>query len=179
LGGPAYYPQKHGFDTNIGGTHQGQPGRYFPPYGISTLKDGPAGEVLTDRLTTEACGWIEKNSDRPFFLYLAHYAVHTPLTGKPAVVSKYQKKAERLGLRRNAVYAALVESVDDSVGALRKKLDQLKIADRTILLFTSDNGGLIGNPKNPLTTHPPFRAGKGSAHEGGGRGPRIASRPGG
>jgi arylsulfatase A-like enzyme len=178
LGGPDYYPQKHGFGTNIGGTHQGQPGRYFPPYGISTLKDGPAGEFLTDRLTAEACAWIEKQRDKPFFLYLAHYAVHTPLAAKPAVVAKYRQRAERLGIRRNAVYAALVESVDDSVGAIRKKLDQLKIADRTIVLFTSDNGGLIGNPKNPVTTNPPFRAGKGSAYEGGVRVPFIAYWPG-
>jgi arylsulfatase A-like enzyme len=178
LGGPDYYPPKHGFDTNVGGTQQGQPGKYFPPYGIKTLKDGPAGEFLTDRLTAEACDWIEKNRDRPFFLYLAHYAVHTPLAGKPAVVSKYRKKADRLGVKKNAVYAALVESVDDSVGALRKKLDQLKIADRTILVFTSDNGGLIGNPKNPITTNPPFRAGKGSAYEGGVRVPLLACWPG-
>jgi arylsulfatase A-like enzyme len=142
------------------------------------LKDGSAGEFLSDRLTAEACGWIDKNRDTPFFLYLAHYAVHTPLAGKPAVIAKYKKKAERLGIRRNAVYAALVESVDDSVGALRKKLDQLKIADRTIVLFTSDNGGLIGNPKNPITTNPPFRAGKGSAYEGGVRVPFIALWPG-
>jgi arylsulfatase A-like enzyme len=178
LGGPDYYPEKHGFDVNIAGTHQGQPGRYFPPYGISTLKDGPEGEFLTDRLTAEACGWIEKNRDRPFFLYLAHYAVHTPLAGKPAVVARYRQKAERLGQRRNTVYAALVESVDDSVGALRRKLDELKIADRTILLFTSDNGGLIGNAKSPITTNPPFRAGKGSAYEGGVRVPFLALWPG-
>jgi arylsulfatase A-like enzyme len=178
LGGPSSYPQKHGFDVNVGGTHQGQPGRYFPPYGIATLKDGPAGEFLTDRLTAEACRWIEEDPDRPFFLYLAHYAVHTPLAGKPAVVAKYKRKAERLGLHRNPVYAALVESVDDSVGALRKKLDELKVADRTIVLFTSDNGGLIGNPKSPVTTNPPFRAGKGSAYEGGVREPFLALWPG-
>jgi arylsulfatase A-like enzyme len=178
LGGPANYPEKHGFDNNVGGSYQGQPGKYFPPYGITTLKDGPDGEFLTDRLTTEACDWIEKNKEKPFFLYLAHYAVHTPLGGKPAVVSRYQEKAKRLGIRGSAVYAALVESVDDSVGAIRQKLDQLKIADRTILLFTSDNGGLIGNPKNPITTNQPFRAGKGSAYEGGVRVPSIAYWPG-
>jgi arylsulfatase A-like enzyme len=178
LGGAAYYPGKHGFDVNIAGTHQGQPGRYFPPYGIGNLKDGSPDEFLTDRLTAEACGWIEKNKDRPFFLYLAHYAVHTPLAGKPAVVAKYRKKAERLGVQKNSVYAALVESIDDSVGAIRKKLDELKIAGRTIVLFTSDNGGLLGGPKNPITTNPPFRAGKGSAYEGGVRVPFLALWPG-
>jgi arylsulfatase A-like enzyme len=178
LGGPDYYPEKHGFDVNIGGTNKGQPGKYFPPYGIETLKDGPADEFLTDRLTAEACAWIEKNKDEPFFLYLPHYAVHTPLGGKPGVIEKYQKKAQRFAERKNAVYAALVESVDDSVGALRKKLDELKLSDTTILVFTSDNGGLIRTPQNPITTNPPFRAGKGSACEGGVRVPLLVHAPG-
>jgi len=178
LGGPEYYPEEQGFDVNIGGNDRGQPGRYFPPYKVEGLPDGPPDEFLTDRLTAEANRWIEANKDRPFFLYLPHYAVHTPLAGKSEVIDKYKRKVARMGIQANATYAALVESVDDSVGAIRAKLDELGLSDRTILIFTSDNGGLIGRPNNPITTNPPYRAGKGSAYEGGVRVPLIVLWPG-
>lgn len=178
LGGPEYYPEKQGFDVNIGGTQQGHSNRYFPPYPIEGFEDGPPDEFLTDRLTAEANRWIEANKDGPFFLYLPHYAVHTPLAGKPEVIDKYKRKAAEMGVKDNPVYAALVESVDDSVGAIRAKLDELGIADRTIVIFTSDNGGQLGRPQNPVTTNPPYRAGKGSAYEGGVRVPLIVYWPG-
>lgn len=179
LGGPDYYPEKHGFDLNIGGTERGQPPSYFSPYNIPTLEDGPKGEFLTDRCAEEACNWIETNRDKPFFLYLPHFAVHTPLMGKPEVIKKYEAKMERLGIDdKNATYAALVESVDDSIGTIRKKLDELKLTEKTVIFFTSDNGGLIGGGKRSITTNPPFRAGKGSAYEGGVRVSFIVSWPG-
>ncbi len=178
LGGPEYYPEHHGFDVNIGGTHKGQPPTYFSPFKIPTLKDGPLGEFLSDTLTREACAWMQSNREQPFFLYLPHFAVHTPLAGKPEVIAKYRAKAAKLGIKTSPVYAALVESVDDSVGVLRAKLHDLKLDDNTIILFTSDNGGLIGGAKNPITTNAPFRAGKGSAYEGGVRVPFIAYVPG-
>lgn len=173
LGGPDYYPEKHGFDLNVGGTHLGSPPGYFSPEKIPTLPNGKAGEFLPDRLTTEAIKFITANKEKPFFVYFPHYAVHTPLGGKPEVIAKYTKKAEALGVKKNATYAALFEGVDDSVGAVRKALADLKLDRSTIVIFTSDNGGLL-----PVTTNPPFRAGKGSAYEGGVRVPWIAHWPG-
>jgi len=173
LGGPDSYPEKHGFDVNIGGTDKGSPPGYFAPEKIPTLQNGKPGEFLPDRLTTEAVSFITTNKDKPFFLYFPHYAVHTPIAGKPEVIAKYNKKAEALGIKRNSTYAALFEGVDDSVGAVRKALTDLKLDDKTIVVFTSDNGGLI-----PITTNPPFRAGKGSAYEGGVRVPWIIHWPG-
>ncbi len=175
LGPEAYFPDKQGFDLNLGGTEKGQPPSYFSPYKIATLTDGPPGEFLSDRLTSEATKFMEKNKDTPFFLYLPHFAVHTPLMGKPEVVAKYKTKIQPDSKQHNATYAALVESVDDSVGAILKKLDELKIADHTIVIFTSDNGGLV---LGQTTDNSPLRAGKGSAYEGGVRVPLIIKWPG-
>jgi arylsulfatase A len=173
LGGPKYYPEQHGFDLNIGGTDQGSPPGYFAPEKIPTLPPGRPGEFLPDRLTTEAVAFIAAHRDRPFFLYFPHYAVHTPLGGKPDVVARYAAKAAAMGVKRNPTYAALLQGVDDSVGAVRKALAEWRLADRTIVVFTSDNGGLL-----PVTANPPFRAGKGSAYEGGVRVPWIVLWPG-
>jgi arylsulfatase A-like enzyme len=172
--GPAG-PTERGFDLNIGGTEKGQPPSYFSPYKIETLPDGPEGEFLSDRLTTEAEKFLEANKDHPFFLYLPHFAVHTPLMGKPAVIEKYKAKVKPEDAQHNATYAALVESVDDSVGRLRTKLEALGIAENTVIIFTSDNGGLI---LNQVTSNLGLRAGKGSAYEGGVRIPLIYCWPG-
>ena len=173
LGPAPCWPEKQGFDLNVAGCHRGQPPSYFSPYKIETLTEGPKGEFLSDRLTTEALQFIEQNKDRPFFLYLPHYAVHTPLQARPEVVSKYKAKADPKAAHHNSVYAGLVESVDDSVGRLLDKLDELKLSENTIVVFTSDNGGLIGS-----TSNAPLRAGKGSAYEGGVRVPLIVKWPG-
>jgi arylsulfatase A len=178
-GDEAYYPEKHGFDLNVGGYARGQPPSYVAPYKIPTLTEGPAGEFLTDREANEAVKFITANKDKPFFLYLPHYAVHTPLGGKPAVIAKYKEKAARLTdlKQTSAVYAALVESVDDALGTIRGALKDLKLADNTIIVFTSDNGGLIMR-NNMATDNSPFRVGKGSAYEGGVRVPLIVHAPG-
>ena len=174
-GDEAYYPEKHGFDVNVGGYARGQPPRYVAPYGIPTLPEGPAGEFLTDREANEAVKFIEANKAKPFFIYLPHYAVHTPLGGKPEVIAKYQAKtAKHPDLKqKNATYASLVESVDDSLGTIRAALKRLKLEDDTIIIFTGDNGGLL-----PVTDNAPFRVGKGSAYEGGVRVPLIVCWPG-
>lgn len=172
--GPAG-PTERGFDVNIAGTERGQPPSYFSPYKIDTLSDGPEGEFLSDRLTTEAEKFIEAHKAQPFFLYLPHFAVHTPLMGKPAVIEKYQAKAKPEDAQRNATYAALVESVDDSVGRLRAKLAALGLAENTVIVFTSDNGGLT---LKEVTSNLGLRAGKGSAYEGGVRVPLIYCWPG-
>ncbi len=173
LGGPEFAPEKFGFDMNLGGASRGQPTSYFSPYKIATLPDGPEGEYLTDREAAEAVKFIESNKDKPFFIYLPHHAVHTPLQAKKEVVEKYRARIKPGSGQTNAVYAALLESVDDSVGRIVAKLEELKLAERTVILFTGDNGGLIGP-----TSNTPLRAGKGSVYEGGVAVPLIVRWPG-
>jgi arylsulfatase A-like enzyme len=184
LGGEPYYPEKHGFDVNIGGTDRGSPPNYFFPYKnkafqIPGLEQGKEGEYLTNRLTTEAEQFIANNKDRPFFLYFAHYAVHIPLQAKKEVVAKYQAKAKPDQAQNNPVYGAMVESVDNSVGRILAKLDELRIADRTVIFFMSDNGGLSvkEGPFTPATSNAPLRAGKGYLYEGGIREPMMIKWP--
>ena len=183
LGGPPFsLPAQHGFDVNVGGSEHGAPGHFFYPYKGSwkipttgqpvlkvTLPDGEEGEYLTDRLTDEALSLIERNREKPFFLYFPHYAVHTPLQAKKEMVARYAKvpKEQRQG---NPTYAAMVESVDESVGRVMRKLEELKLAANTLVIFTSDNGGFAG-----ATNHKPLRANKGSHYEGGIRVPLIVA----
>jgi len=174
-----HLPKSHGFDVNIGGTQWGQPGSYFFPYGkgkrgVEPLPPGgKPGEYLADRLTDEALAFIDAHREEPFFIYFPHYNVHTPLQGKPEYVESYKKRA-RPGLRhQNATYAAMVQSVDDSVGRVLAHLEKLGIRERTLIIFTSDNGGL----RPEATSNAPLRAGKGSAYEGGVRVPLIIDWP--
>lgn len=179
LGGEEFWPTTQGFDQNIGGNHRGQPPSYFFPYERDNIKlpglaEGQEGEYLTDRLTEEAIRFITASQDRPFFLYLPHYTVHTPLAAKPVLVAKYRAKAERMPDQphTNAVYAAMIESLDGGIGKLLAALDRLKLRDSTIVIFTSDNGGLMSS-----TSNVPLRVGKGSAYEGGVRVPLFVSYP--
>src|SRR5262249_31559867 len=142
------------------------------------LEEAPDGEYLTDRLTAEAEKFVEAHRDRPFFLYLAHYAVHIPMKAKDDLTAKY--KPGRPGEQGNPIYAAMIESLDEGVGRLLKKLDDLKLADRTVVVFTSDNGGLCvtEGPNTPPTINAPLREGKGYLYEGGLRVPLIVRWPG-
>ncbi len=159
LGGKGSLPEERGFDSNVGGE--------------KALEPVPAREDLTDRLTTEAEKFIEANRDKPFFLYLAHHAPHIPLKARPELVAKYQKG--KPGEQGNPIYAAVLESLDEGVGRMLKKLDDLKLAERTLVIFTSDNGGLcvIEGPDTPATINSPLREGKGYLYEGGIRVPLI------
>lgn len=173
LGGEEYYPQTQGFDINAAGTNLPHTKNFFSPYEIPTLKDGPKGEYITDRLTSEAIGFIEKNKDKPFFVYMPHFTVHLPLQAKKKVIEKYQAKIKPGDLQGNAIYAAMIESLDESVGRIRDELQKMGLSDRTIIIFTSDNGGRI-----PTTSNLPLRVGKGSCYEGGTRVPLIVYWPG-
>ncbi|MCH7917684.1 MAG: sulfatase [Planctomycetes bacterium] len=186
LGGPPFsLPEQHGFDRNVAGSEHGAPGGYWYPYTGKwtipttgskvvkrTLPDGKEGEYLTDRLTDEAIKLIRENKVRPFFLYFPYYAVHAPLQGKREMAARYERvpEAKRQGKPR---YAAMVESVDESVGRIMGTLQQLGLSERTLVVFTSDNGGFAS-----ATNNAPLRANKGSNYEGGLRVPLIVKWPG-
>jgi arylsulfatase A-like enzyme len=179
LGGPEYAPTTQGFDINIAGTHAGSPPTYFFPYknnngSLPGLEEGQPGEYLTDRLTDEAIKFVSAAKDKPFFLYMPFYAVHTPLMAKPEKIAKYQAKAKPENPQHNATYAAMIESLDEGIGRLMAHLNTLHLRENTIVVFTSDNGGL---KLNQVTSNDPARAGKGSAYEGGVRVPYIFSYP--
>ncbi len=177
LGADDWYPDQQGFDYNIGGCDYGQPPSYFDPYyrsgqgDIPTLEPRQEGEYLTDREADEAVNFIRQHKDQPFFLYMAHYAVHTPIQAKSDLTEKYQAKEPTH--QKNAKYAAMIESVDDAVGKICAALDELDLADNTLVFFTSDNGGL-----SSVTDNRPLRAGKGYPYEGGIREPLIVRWPG-
>ncbi len=173
LGGPPYYPEHQGFDLNFAGTDTGQPASYFYPYKSPDLPKVKDSEYITDRLTDEALKYIDANRDRPFFLYLPHYAVHKPLQGKEEDIDHFEKKGRPRDGQNSAVYAAMIKSVDESVGRVMARLDELGIADNTVVIFMSDNGGLA-----TVTSNAPLRAGKGTLYEGGVREPMIVRWPG-
>lgn len=205
------YPDGRGFDINIGGCDYGAPHSYFFPYHkkgshpMPQLEQGQEGEYLTDRLTQETKNFIRKhqqtNPDQPFFALVSHYGVHTPLQAKADKVKRYKAKLDKLksdlqgdpyfqdqtgwvkAHQNHPIYAAMIESIDESVGSLREELKNLGIDKDTIIVFTSDHGGLSttkvsqGQSRELATSNLPLRTGKGWLYEGGLRVPFLLFDP--
>lgn len=208
LGDAPHLPEGQGFDLNVGGTGAGQPASYFYPYSalegrdpywdVPGLEGGSEGEYLTDRLTEEAMAFVKANQEGPFLLYLAHYAVHTPIQSKPALAARFAARRDSLPepsgppverehdrattrlIQDDPAYAGMVRSVDESVGRILAQLEELGLEEQTIVFFMSDNGGLstVAGERPGPTTNDPLRAGKGWLYEGGVRTPMIIRWPG-
>ncbi|NKI28398.1 sulfatase [Arenibacter sp. 6A1] len=213
LGDDNFLPEDQGFDINKGGHHKGSPpGGYYSPYNNPKLTDGLEGEYLTDRLTNESISFLEKNKDDPFLLYLSFYTVHTPIEANKKHIAKFKAKQKKLKdsiailekegsgqtlvNQYNPEYASMIYSLDENVGRLMKTLETLNLMEETLIIFTSDNGGLstldnninfssenfgLSTSKNnviPPTSVKPLRAGKGWVYEGGIRVPLIIKKPG-
>ncbi|MCA1760303.1 MAG: sulfatase, partial [Bacteroidales bacterium] len=196
LGDEGFFPENQGFDINIGGHEKGSPpGGYYSPYKNPKLTDGPEGEYLTDRLTSESIRFITENKKGPFFLYLAYYTVHTPIQAAKKHIEKYELKRKLLGLdsiphknegegwtklvQEDAAYASMVAAMDENVGRIVDALRKQGLDKNTWIIFTSDNGGLSTlRRKNAPTNNGPLRAGKGWCYEGGIRVPLIIAGPG-
>ncbi len=205
LGEKEFYPEKHGFDVNVAGSEWSHPRNgYFSPWDMENLENGPDGEYLTDRLTDEAASLIRNNKEKPFFLYMSYYTVHTPIQAKEDYISYFENKARSMGLDRVATYAegeihpksknmnrrvrrrllhsdpayaAMIKSMDENVGRLLQTLEETGQTENTIIFFTSDNGGLATSEGSP-TCNAPLAEGKGWMYDGGTREPLIVKWPG-
>ena len=179
---PQYWPEKQGFDFSFHGAPDPGPPSYFSPYRFrtGTVTNGPDGEYITDRVTDEACAYLEQHKGEPFFLCFWHYAVHAPFQAKEKLIARYREKTDPRGHQKCPTMGGMIHSLDENIGRLTRKLDELKLTDNTILVFFSDNGGNMYNTVDGTTptNNAPLRDGKGNIHEGGVREPCIVIWPG-
>ena len=191
LGSQGFYPENQGFDINKGGFEKGSPmGGYYSPYKNPRLSDGPEDEYLTDRLTEESISFIkERDKNKPFAVFLSFYNVHTPIQPNLKHIDYYKDKLKTYSdtttqtdiegdaisvlNQRNPDYASMVHSTDENIGKLISFLKQRNLYDNTLIIFTSDNGGLSTQAKVAPTSTKPLRAGKGWLYEGGIRIPQL------
>ncbi|MBQ4914187.1 sulfatase [Maribacter sp. MMG018] len=193
LGDEPYSPENNGFDINKGGWEVGSPkGGYYAPWDNPKLDYKHEGESLTKRLGQETADFISNNKDRPFFAFLSFYAVHGPIETTEDKWRKYRNKAEEMGIKNtgyemerilpirtvqdNPIYAGLIETMDEAVGIVMQRLKELGLDDNTIVVFTSDNGGVASGDAFSTTNYP-LRGGKGYQWEGGIREPYLIKAP--
>ena len=183
LGAEPYSPLEHGFDVDV--PHHpgpGPAGSYVAPWKFKDFDHDPdiPDEHIEDRMAKEAVAFMEQHQDEPFFLNYWMFSVHAPFDAKQALIDEYRKQVDPNDPQRSPTYAAMIESMDDAVGTLLDTLDRLKIADNTIIIFASDNGGNMYNEVDgtTATSNAPLRGGKATMYEGGVRGPAIVVQPG-
>lgn len=168
-------PDRQGFENNVGGNGNGGPPSWFSPYKNPYLEDGEEGEYLPYRLANEASAYMERNQDRPFLITFWNYLVHSPIKSHPELLKKYRDKKKAGENIYYPVYAGMIEATDRVIGQLLAKVDELGLRDNTVIMVTSDNGGVI---KLAYPGNPELRKGKGWLYDGGLRVPLIVRWPG-
>tara|TARA_R110002073_G_scaffold69905_6_gene173216 strand:+ start:2533 stop:4569 length:2037 start_codon:yes stop_codon:yes gene_type:complete len=181
LGATPYSPLEHGFDVDVPHwSGPGPAGSYVAPWKYPDFDPNTPNEHIEDRMAEEAVAFMELNKGKPFFLNYWMFSVHAPFDAKQSLIDEYRKRIDPNDPQRSPTYAAMIESMDDAVGTLLDTLDRLQLAENTIIVFASDNGGNMYNQVDgtTATSNAPLRGGKATMYEGGVRGPAVVVHPG-